>query len=98
MWSIEEKRRLQPANRPWPVQLSAYDYTRLLSRSRWSWEFMRRNAEYIGAWQRNRCHVATRHDRVLGARVLHLERDDRGAEAWGMPFFHGPPEIGRAHV
>lgn len=69
-----------------------YDYTAKLSRSRWAWEFLRRNAEFRSeALEMCADAVSSTRCAALDRVTLLKQRDpDRAAEAWGLIFFPHP--------
>ncbi len=79
---------LQDRSAPaWPVPLTGYDYTRFLSRSRWAWEFVRRNASYVRDWRVGRIGAAPPIRLTSSARMTRLRRRFRRAEDWGLCHF-----------
>ena len=74
--------------------LDRYDYTRTLSRSRWAWEFLRRDEEFLeeaalhGTGEisvRTACH---------GITLIRPRTDQMAAERWGLAFFPDPRHDG----
>jgi hypothetical protein len=71
----------------WPPPLAAYGYTKHLTRSRWAWEFLRRNEDYRRDWRlsapgRPRPIILT-----TATRLYRLRRRYRQAEQWRLCTF-----------
>jgi len=74
----------------WPIPLEDYDYTRLLTRPCWAWEFLRRDGNYRRDWLSSR---PGRSDPILlrsNVKVVRLRKRFSRAEAWGLCSFRGP--------
>ncbi|MGE0022813.1 MAG: DUF6499 domain-containing protein [Hyphomicrobium sp.] len=71
----------------WPPALSQYDYVRVLPKSGWAWELLRRNPDYQREYRLNagRCEKICQHH--TGIVLCRLRRRCRKAEAWGLCSF-----------
>jgi hypothetical protein len=69
------------------ISLDDYEYTCRLSRSRWAWEFLRRNAEFRQAtlWT-DQSHISEK-PACHGIRLLRPQCDQIDAEKFGLVFF-----------
>jgi len=74
----------------WPPRIKAYDYTSVLSRSRWAWEYARRNQNYQKDWRTNQAGKLRPIHLKTGAKLTRLRRCFPQAEAWGLCTFRRP--------
>lgn len=70
-----------------PGDLSAYDYVRLLPRSRIAWEYLRRNPDYIRDWRLSAPGRPIPVRLINGVTLLRLRRRFSRAESWGLCSF-----------
>ena len=71
----------------WPVPVTEYGYTRFLTRSRWAWEFVRRNAAYVRDWRLS-APGRPRPIALTTATLLYrLRRTYQAAERWRLCTF-----------
>lgn len=72
---------------PWPPTLTAYDYTRTLTRRDWAWEGLRRDPAYqdeaLGHLEINQ--VTTRLE--SGAHLTRMHEVSPRAETWALRSF-----------
>ena len=71
----------------WPPPRAAYDYTRNLGRSRWAWEFLRRNDRYRQDWRLSAPGRPRPITLTADARLYRLRRTYRQAESWRLCTF-----------
>jgi hypothetical protein len=72
----------------WPTQLSAYDYTRTLSKWDWAWEVLRRIPAYHEDY-RNNVGLLPQPERLASGITVHrLTAPVPRAGAWGLSAFH----------
>ena len=69
------------------IALGDYDYTARLSRSRWAWEFLRRNAQLRQAIEASGQTVMSEKTACNGIRLLRPHCDQSDAEQFGLVFF-----------
>lgn len=70
-----------------PTDLRAYDYVRLLTRSRIAWEYLRRNPDYRRDWRLSAPGRAIPVRLTNDTTLLRLRRRFRRAEVWGLCSF-----------
>lgn len=70
--------------------IRSLDYLRILPKSRWAWEFLRRNPAYERDYARHHQGALTRRTDETGLELLRLEKPEPDAEKWGLLFFTSP--------
>lgn len=70
--------------------LPQYDYAWKLSRSRWAWEFLRRNPEFLADAARHSPDEISIRKACRDITILRLRTDQCDAERWGLAFFPEP--------
>jgi hypothetical protein len=79
---------MRPADTPSArIDLDEYAYTCRLSRSRWAWEFLRRNGEFRQAALRADPSQISEKPACHGVRLLRPQSDQIEAEQFGLIFF-----------
>lgn len=74
--------------------LARYDHTWKLSRSRWAWEFLRRNEAFLAeAANRSPDEISVR-TACRGITLIRPRTDQMAAERWGLAFFPDPRRNG----
>lgn len=71
----------------WPASIEAYDYTRVLSSSRWAWEYARRNQCYQRDWRIDQAGQSRPIKLTNGAELTRLCYSFPQAETWGLCMF-----------
>lgn len=71
-------------------KLSDYDYLRFLTRSRFAWEYLRRNPDYRRDWRLSAPGRPNPINLIDGTILLRARRCFARAEAWGLCIFRGP--------
>lgn len=66
-----------------------------MPKSRWAWEFLRRNPDYEVDFERHMLGALTRDTSNKSVEILRLERAEPGAEKWGLLFFASPNHTAR---
>ncbi len=74
--------------------LDRYEYTRTLSRSRWAWEFLRRNEDFRAEARAHRPEEISVRTACNGITLLRPRTDQMAAERWGLAFFPDPRRDG----
>ncbi len=74
--------------------LDRYDYTRTLSRSRWAWEFLRRNEEFLAEAALHGPDEVSVRTACHGITLIRPRTDQMAAERWGLAFFPDPRHDG----
>ncbi|MAB11807.1 DUF2285 domain-containing protein [Hyphomonas sp.] len=74
--------------------LDRYDYTRTLSRSRWAWEFLRRNEEFLTEAMLHGPDEVSVRTACHGITLVRPRTDQMAAERWGLAFFPDPRHDG----
>ena len=69
--------------------IQSLDYLRTMSKSRWAWEFLRRNPDYIKDFS-SYTNGALYRQRRGNLELLRLSRAEPEAEKWGLLFFASP--------
>lgn len=69
------------------ISRNAYDYIRLLSRSRLAWEYLRRNAQYTQDWRVSAPGRPVPIELATGTQLYRARRRFPRAEAWGLSCF-----------
>jgi hypothetical protein len=72
--------------------LVSYDYTALLTRSRWAWEFLRRNSRFREDCERAQSQTVSWKEAGRGITLVKPRQDQRQAQKWGLGFFPDPDE------
>jgi hypothetical protein len=67
--------------------LDRYEYTRTLSRSRWAWEFLRRNQDFLTEAALHGPNEVSVRTACHGITLLRPRADQMAAERWGLAFF-----------
>lgn len=67
--------------------LERYEYTRTLSRSRWAWEFLRRNEDFLAEAARHGPDEISVRTACHGITLIRPRTDQMAAERWGLAFF-----------
>nr|WP_321358932.1 DUF2285 domain-containing protein [uncultured Hyphomonas sp.] len=70
--------------------LSRYDYTARLSRSRWAWEFLRRNQDFRDDAARHGSEEISRKRACRSIEIIRPRCDQTEASRWGLAFFPDP--------
>ena len=70
--------------------VKALDYLKGMPRSKWAWEYLRRNPAYRADHERHREGALVRQIDENGLEILTLERPEPAAESWGLSFFTSP--------
>lgn len=70
--------------------VKALDYMQGMPRSKWAWEYLRRNPAYREDHERHREGALTRQFDDNGVELLTLDRPEPAAERWGLLFFASP--------
>lgn len=70
--------------------VKALDYLKDMPRSKWAWEYLRRNPLYRSDHERHREGALTRHIDETGLERLRLDRPEPEAMRWGLSFFASP--------
>jgi hypothetical protein len=76
--------------------LDRYDYTRTLSRSRWAWEFLRRNEDFLAEAALHGPDEVSVRQACHGITLIRPRTDQMAAERWGLAFFPDPRHDGFA--
>ena len=76
--------------------LDRYDYTRTLSRSRWAWEFLRRNQDFLEEAALHGADKVSVRTACHGITLIRPRIDQMAAERWGLAFFPDPRHDGYA--
>lgn len=66
------------------------EYLMELPRTRWAWEFLRRNPEYVDEHEQHQNGHLLRKISPNGTEFLKLKREEPGAEKWGLLFYADP--------
>ena len=74
--------------------LDRYDYTRTLSRSRWAWEFLRRNQDFLEEAALHGADKVSVRTACHGIILIRPRTDQMAAERWGLAFFPDPRHDG----
>lgn len=70
------------------IDRKSYDYTLLLSKPDWAWEFMRRNPDYKTDWSALIRQGSPQSEQAQGStRIISLRRSHAGAAKWGLIAF-----------
>ena len=72
------------------LTISSLSYLRTLPKTRWAWEFLRRNPAYESDYARHMEGALSRISRHDGLELLKLKRPEPEAEKWGLLFFASP--------
>ncbi|WP_065383082.1 DNA -binding domain-containing protein [Hyphomonas sp. ND6WE1B] len=67
--------------------LERYEYTRTLSRSRWAWEFLRRNEDFLAEARLHGPEEVSVRQACHGITLVRPRMDQMAAERWGLAFF-----------
>lgn len=70
--------------------LDQYDYAWKLSRSRWAWEFLRRNPDFLEDAARHGPDELSVRGACSGITIIRSRTDQCDAERWGLAFFPDP--------
>ena len=70
--------------------ISSLQYMRTLPKTRWAWEFLRRNPDYETDYGRHMEGALSRKMGTEGLEFLKLKRPEPEAEKWGLLFFTSP--------
>lgn len=70
--------------------LPAYDYAWKLSRSRWAWEFLRRNPDFLSDASRHGEDELSVREACRNITIIRPRTDQCDAERWGLAFFPIP--------
>lgn len=76
------------------TRLSGYDYTHLLTRSRWAWEFLRRNESFLDDARSSDADELSRKTASNGIQLIRATQPQRLAQSWGLAFFPDPNKNG----
>jgi len=74
--------------------LDRYDYARTLSRSRWAWEFLRRNEDFVAEAALHGTGEISVRTACHGITLIRPRIDQMAAERWGLAFFPDPRHDG----
>lgn len=74
--------------------LSTYAYTRMLTRSRWAWEFLRRNETFLADARHHHSFGLNRKNAHNGIQLIRAFEPQRLAQSWGLAFFPDPNKNG----
>ncbi|MCB9961702.1 MAG: DUF2285 domain-containing protein [Hyphomonas sp.] len=74
--------------------IQQYDYTWKLSRSRWAWEFLRRNPEFLADTARHSADELSTREACRSITIIRPRTDQCDAERWGLAFFPDPSQNG----
>lgn len=72
------------------VGLPQYDYAWKLSRSRWAWEFLRRNPDFLEDARRHGPNELSVREACRSITIIRPRIDQCDAERWGLAFFPDP--------
>lgn len=70
--------------------VARYNYTAKFSKSRWAWEFLRRNPEFFAEAIAHQTDMVRSRDRCRGIVTLHQMAPCPDAEKWGLVYFPNP--------
>ena len=76
------------------VGLPQYDYAWKLSRSRWAWEFLRRNPDFLADASRHSADEISIREACRSITIIRPRTDQCEAERWGLAFFPDPARNG----
>lgn len=76
------------------ASLAPYEYTRTLSRSRWAWEFLRRNEAFLQDAAHHGPKELSVKTACRGITLIRPRTDQMAAERWGLAFFPDPQSNG----
>lgn len=76
------------------VGLPQYDYAWKLSRSRWAWEFLRRNPDFLEDARRHGPDELSVREACRSITIIRPRIDQCDAERWGLAFFPDPSLTG----
>ena len=76
----------------WERRLEDYAYTVGLDRSGWAWEFLRRNAGYVGDFESHSSTVRLVATHPIDVLVFQLQQRVESAEKWGLAAFTNPQQ------
>ena len=79
---------------PYPVRAEDYAYTRTLSRSRWAWEFLRRNRLFLADAAREPVGTLSVRKACPNTLLIRPRTDQTAADRWGLAFFPDPAANG----
>jgi len=74
--------------------LQRYEYTRTLSRSRWAWEFLRRNEDFLAEARLHGPDEVSVRTACHGIILIRPRVEQMAAGRWGLAFFPNPNEDG----
>ena len=74
----------------WGRRLEDYAYTKGLDRPGWAWEFLRRNATYVGDFESHSSTVRLVTTHPIDVMVYQLQLRVESAEKWGLAAFTDP--------
>lgn len=74
--------------------LEAYAYTWKLADSRWAWEFLRRNPDFLSDVDASDSSSVTYRPACFQITLIRPYRDQTAAERWGLAFFPNPDHNG----
>ena len=74
----------------WGRRLEDYAYTKGLDRPGWAWEFLRRNATYVGDFESHSATVQLVTKHPIDVMVFQLQERVELAEKWGLAAFTNP--------
>lgn len=74
--------------------LDRYEYTRTLSRSRWAWEFLRRNGAFLAEAARHGPDEVSVRTACHDITLIRPRMEQMAAERWGLAFFPDPRHDG----
>lgn len=72
------------------IQVEAYAYTHALSRSRWAWEFLRRNPDFLKDVAREPPGTVSVRPACPNTILIKPRTDQTAADRWGLAFFPNP--------
>lgn len=76
----------------WGRRLEDYAYTKGLDRPGWAWEFLRRNASYIGDFESHSATVQLVTTHPIDVMVFQQQQCVESAEKWGLAAFTSPKQ------
>lgn len=85
---------MSPSKYPLLTELPGYTYTSRLSRSRWAWEFLRRNEGFLEAAARHDPSEISRRPACNGITLVRPRQAQLEAERWGVAFFPDVSQTG----
>lgn len=74
--------------------IDAYEYTWKLADSRWAWEFLRRNPEFLDDVSKADPESISYRPACFQITLIRPHRDQTAAERWGLAFFPDPSHTG----